>query len=249
MTRSRLITREARVEHTVELGCTIAGIFDFLRLCGNGIVDRLLDRNRTERSVRSRLRALAGASESQPIFVRHTQTSAWIEIDPKGSVAARRQKPERLPSIDLGQAVTREPALGDAVYAASTETRALRRAWKLMEPLVHGWGLPSRQQFGRLIEWSPVLEHLAYRCATRMSSLFVRASRRSQPVRRDPRPLGQHAKRHDARDLRDGSAARPDALCHARRHLRRRERGVPASITMAPGSPQRRMAMTASAAA
>jgi len=123
------------------------------------------------RSLRSRLRALAGASESQPIFVRHMQTSAWIEIDPKGSVAARRQKPEGLPSIDLGQAVTREPALGDAVYAASAETRALRRAWKLMEPLVHGWGLPSRQQFGRLIEWSPVLEHLAYRCATRMSSL------------------------------------------------------------------------------
>jgi hypothetical protein len=122
------------------------------------------------RSLRSRLRALAGASESQPIFVRHMQTSAWIEIDPKGSVAARRQKPEGLPSIDLGQAVTREPALGDAVYAASAETRALRRAWKLMEPLVHGWGLPSRQQFGRLIEWSPVLEHLAYRCATSTSS-------------------------------------------------------------------------------
>src|SRR5258708_21962655 len=119
------------------------------------------------RSLRSRLRALAGASESQPIFERHMQTSAWIEIDPKGSVAARRQKPEG----DLGQAVTREPALGDAVYAASAETRALRRAWKLMEPLVHGWGLPSRQQFGRLIGWSPVLEHLAYRCATRMSSL------------------------------------------------------------------------------
>jgi hypothetical protein len=67
--------------------------------------------------------------------------------------------------------VTREPALGDAVYAASAETRALRRAWKLMEPLVHGWGLPSRQQFGHLIEWSPLLEHLAYRCATRMSGL------------------------------------------------------------------------------
>jgi hypothetical protein len=125
------------------------------------------------RSLRSRLRALAGASESQPIFVRHMQTSAGIEIDPKGSVAARRQKPEGLPSIDLGQAVTREPALGDAVYAASAETRALRRTWKLMEPLVHGWGLPSRQQFGRLIEWSPVLEHLAYRCATRMSSLSL----------------------------------------------------------------------------
>jgi hypothetical protein len=50
------------------------------------------------RSLRSRLRALAGASESQPIFVRHVQTCAWIEIDPKGSVAARRQKPEGLPS-------------------------------------------------------------------------------------------------------------------------------------------------------
>src|SRR6266446_10134873 len=87
------------------------------------------------RSLRSRLRALAGASESQPIFVRHMQTSAWIEIDPKGSVAARRQKPEGLPSIDLGQAVTREPALGDAVYAASAETRALRRAWKPMGAL------------------------------------------------------------------------------------------------------------------
>lgn len=123
------------------------------------------------RSLRSRLRALAGASESQPIFVRHMQTSAWIEIDPKGSVIARRRKPEGLPSIHLGQAVMREPALGYAVDAASTDRRALRRAGKLMEPLVHGWGLPSREQFGRLIEWSPVLEHLAYRCATRISSL------------------------------------------------------------------------------
>ncbi len=65
----------------------------------------------------------------------------------------------------------REPALGYAVDAASTETRALRRARKLMEPLVRGWGLPSREQFGRLIEWSPVHEPLAYRCATRIGSL------------------------------------------------------------------------------
>jgi len=42
------ITPEARVEHTAELGCAIAGIFDFLRLRGDGIVARLLDRNRTE---------------------------------------------------------------------------------------------------------------------------------------------------------------------------------------------------------
>ena len=97
------------------------------------------------KSIRSRLRALADASESQPIFVSHLQTGVWLEIDPKGSVIPRRQKPEGLPSIDLGQAVTREPALGAAVYAASTETRALRRAQKLMEPLVHGWELPSRQ--------------------------------------------------------------------------------------------------------
>ncbi len=65
----------------------------------------------------------------------------------------------------------REPALGYAVDAASTETRTLRRARKLMEPLVRGWGLPSREQFGRLVEWSPVLEPLAYRCATRIGSL------------------------------------------------------------------------------
>jgi len=123
------------------------------------------------RSLRSRLRALAGASDGQAIFVSHLQKGAWLEIDPKGSVIARRQKPEGLPSIDLGQAVMREPALGYAVDAASTETRALRRARKLMEPLVRGWGLPSREQFGRLVEWSPVLEPLAYRCATRIGSL------------------------------------------------------------------------------
>ena len=35
------------------------------------------------RSLRSRLRALAGASESETIFVRHMQTTAWIEIDPR----------------------------------------------------------------------------------------------------------------------------------------------------------------------
>ena len=84
-------------------GCTIAGIFDFLRLCGNEIVDRLLDGIGLNRSLRSRLRALAGASESQPIFVRHMQTSAWIEIDPKGSVAARRQMPEGLLRSTLGK--------------------------------------------------------------------------------------------------------------------------------------------------
>jgi len=175
------------------------------------------------RSLRSRLRALAGASESQPIFVRHMQTSAWIEIDPKGSVAARRQKPEGLPSIDLGQAVTREPALGDAVYAASAETRALRRAWKPMEPLVHGWGSPSRQQFGRLIEWSPVLEPLAYRCATRIGSLMCwptrRSARRSRRSRTGPRSPGlrrgrlHRGLRHRARNAPDrrtcGSARHP----------------------------------------
>ena len=123
------------------------------------------------RTLRSRLRALAGASDGQAIFVSHLQKGAWLETDPKGSFIARRQKPEGLPSIDLRQAVMREPALGYAVDAASTETRALRRARKLMEPLVSGWGLPTREQFGRLVEWSPVLEHLAYGCATRIGSL------------------------------------------------------------------------------
>jgi len=116
-----------------ELGCAIAGIFDFLRLRGDGIVDRLLDRNRTERSLRSRLRALAGASDGQAIFVSHLQKGAWLEIDPKGSLS-RAAKSRRVTFDRLGQAVMREPALGHAVDAASTETRALRRARKLMEP-------------------------------------------------------------------------------------------------------------------
>jgi hypothetical protein len=30
---------------------------------------------------------------------------------------------------------------------------------------------PTKRLFGRLIEWFPVLEHLAYRCATRIGSL------------------------------------------------------------------------------
>src|SRR6266481_8120526 len=165
------------------------------------------------RSLRSRLRALAGASDGQAIFVSHLQKGAWLEIDPKGSVIARSQKPEGLPSIDLGQAVMREPALGYAVDAASTETRALRRARKLMEPLVRGWGLPSREQFGRLVEWSPVLEPLAYRCATRIGSLVCwptrRSARRSRRSRTGPRSPGlrrgrlHRGLRHRARNAPD----------------------------------------------
>jgi len=36
------------------------------------------------RSLRSRLRALAGASDGQAIFVSHLQKGAWLEIDPQG---------------------------------------------------------------------------------------------------------------------------------------------------------------------
>src|SRR5882724_10214292 len=225
MTRSRLITREARVEHTVELGCTIAGIFDFLRLCGNGIVDRLLDRNRTE-PIPSEPFESARRCIGESTDLRAPHADKCMEIDPKGSVAARRQTPEGLPSIDLGQAVTREPALGDAVYAASAETRALRRAWKLMEPLVHGWGLPSRQQFGRLIEWSPVLEPLAYRCATRIGSLMCwptrRSARRSRRSRTGPRSPGLRRGRLH-RGLRHRARNAPDRrTCGSTRHPSRR---------------------------
>jgi len=49
------------------------------------------------------------------------------EIDPKGSVIARRQKPEGY--FDRPSAtVMREPALGYAVDAGVDRTRALRRA-------------------------------------------------------------------------------------------------------------------------
>src|SRR5882757_201070 len=95
MTRSRLITREARVEHTVELGCTIAGIFDFLRLCGNGIVDRLLDRNRTE-PIPSEPFESARRCIGESTDLRAPHADKCMEIDPKGSVAARRQTPERV---------------------------------------------------------------------------------------------------------------------------------------------------------
>src|SRR5260370_2551715 len=42
------ISRGGGVEQKGEGGCAIAGIFDFLRLRGDGIVGRVLDRNRTE---------------------------------------------------------------------------------------------------------------------------------------------------------------------------------------------------------
>ena len=82
------------------------------------------------RSLRSRLRAPAGASDGQAIFVSHLQKSAWLEIDPKGSVIARRQKPEGLPSIDLGQAVMREPALTSVPHEACRRTKNLQRELK-----------------------------------------------------------------------------------------------------------------------
>jgi hypothetical protein len=122
--------------------------------------------------LRNHLRTAAGAAEGQPFFVR-ALNEAWLEIDGKGRVRARRERDEGTPWVDyMGPASQEYWSLSNKVEAAYSRTRALQKARELIAPIADARGLPSREKFAKLSQWSALIEHAAYRCATRISGLL-----------------------------------------------------------------------------
>jgi hypothetical protein len=122
--------------------------------------------------LRNHLRTVAGAAEGHSFFVR-AANEAWLEIDGKCRVRARRERHEGTPWVDyMGPASQEYRSLSNKVEAAYSRTRALQMASEQIAPIADARGLPSREQFAKLSQWSALIEHVAYRCATRISGLL-----------------------------------------------------------------------------
>ena len=125
-----------------------------------------------DRPLRNHLRTAAGAGEGQPFFVRAVN-QAWLEIDGKGRVRACRERDEGTPWVDYMAPESREyRSLSNKVEAAYSRTGALQKAHGLIAPLADARRHPSRENFVNLSQWSALIEHAAYRCATRISGLL-----------------------------------------------------------------------------
>jgi hypothetical protein len=139
-------------------------------------------------SLQDRLRTIAGAGDGQPFLVGQLRNQAWLEVSTGTAIKVHRKQVERLPWVGFDQALTQDSGLSAAVERALVQTSAVTDARKLIEPLLDAGTLPSRDEIRRLREWSPLLEQLAYRCGTRISTMLdnLRPHILRGPARFDP---------------------------------------------------------------
>ena len=123
----------------------------------------------SDHSLQDKLRIVSGAGDQQPFLVSQQQSRAWLEIRDGQMVKVHRRRIDGLPYVDLDETLEQYPNLADALQRSAFDISVTGGATRLLEPL---FGTLSRQQFRRLREWSPLLEHLAYRSATRVATFL-----------------------------------------------------------------------------
>jgi len=122
-------------------------------------------------SLQAQLRKLARASDGQPFMVALPGTRSLLKLSDDPHVSVYRECLDGLATVDLALALTSSRSLTDALKRALSRT-ALAAAVKLLDPLWAMDAMPSREQYIVLRRWSPLLEQLAYKSATRLSILL-----------------------------------------------------------------------------
>lgn len=118
------------------------------------------------------LKTAAGIAPDQPALVSPDRGHTWLELRQASPVNVFRTKDGSCAEIDLETLLPDSPLLGEHLQDAMRQSSAVPRASALLRPLLDMRVLPSRGEFRRLYEWAPLLEHHAYRCASRLVGLL-----------------------------------------------------------------------------
>src|SRR5258708_24324867 len=122
-------------------------------------------------SLQAQLRKLARASDGRPFMVTQLGSRAWLKLEDDRGITVHRGRVDGLKSVDLALALASNPSLTDALKRAVSRS-ALAAANKLLDPMWEMDAIPSREQYAVLHRWSPLLEQLAYKSGTRLSTLL-----------------------------------------------------------------------------
>lgn len=124
--------------------------------------------------LQAEVRRRAGVEASAPLMVALPETGAWIHLDGDGAAAVRR---DPIPGLRQQRFQVEGPEhapLRQALAAAIQRSDATAWAVKLLTPIFDVAGSPARAEIAALLEWSPVLERIAYRYYAKTIALLDR---------------------------------------------------------------------------
>ena len=123
-----------------------------------------------DRALRERLAVLAGAKPGEPFQIAQLRRQAWIKVEDAG-VSVHRERIFGLVSVDMDDVLRADAALSGEFDRSLFATSATSQAERLLRPVFEPSPLMSREEFQALRRWSPLLEHLSYRCAMLISDI------------------------------------------------------------------------------
>ena len=122
-------------------------------------------------SLQAQLRRVAQASDGESFMVSQARSASWLKLGNDRGITVHRERADELKTVDLDLALGSNPGLTDALQRILSGT-ALATASELLDPMWEMHGIPSREQYAVLRQWSPLLEQLAYKSGTRLSILL-----------------------------------------------------------------------------
>jgi hypothetical protein len=122
-------------------------------------------------SLQAQLRKLTRASDGRPVMVKQLGSPAYMKLGNDRGITVHRERVDGLKTVDLDLALGSNPDLTNTLQRTLSGT-ALATASDLLDPVWEMGGLPSREQYAVLRQWSPLLEQLAYKSGTRLSILL-----------------------------------------------------------------------------
>jgi hypothetical protein len=125
----------------------------------------------SDRSLRVQLQKLARASDGQSFMVSQFRSHAWLKLGNDRRITVHRERVDGLKTVDLALALGSNPDLTDTLQHTLSRT-ALATASELLDPVWEMDGMPSREQYAVLRQWSPLLDQLAYKSGARILNLI-----------------------------------------------------------------------------
>jgi hypothetical protein len=104
-------------------------------------------------------------------MVSQFRSRAWLKLGNDRRITVHSERIDGLKAVDLALALRSNPDLMDALQRTLSGT-ALATASDLLDPVWEMDGMPSREQYAVLRQWSPLLEQLAYKSSARILNLI-----------------------------------------------------------------------------
>ena len=125
-----------------------------------------------DRTIQARLRVMAHAPEDKPFLISLLSERARIEVGIGGEIQVQRIQREPQPAVDILEALATDSQFRALLYRTMESTSARDDANNLLTSIISTDTFPIRAQFRELNRWSPLIEHIAYRYATRVGQFL-----------------------------------------------------------------------------